>query len=152
MMTLNVLKKDSPRKWWYDQDKYQNECKRGKHQCDYVIKFGAASIVIVSSIRYTFAKGNHRMKRSKHEIIIDALGGNSVTDLVENWTFTLKEIAPYVFNAEGRDENVHTSLGAAGTAEEALESFLIRANKIILRENRKIEFKENIRKLFGNRR
>ena len=88
------------------------------------------------------------MKRLKHDIIVDALGGRLITDLMENWTFTIEEVSPYVFIAKGRNAKGHTSYGAAGTAEEALDTCLIKANKIVLRENRI----SKIKKFFGIRK
>jgi hypothetical protein len=82
------------------------------------------------------------------EIVIDALSGAPITDLIENWTFIIKEVAPYVFKAEGRDAVGHISSGAAGTAEKALYDCLKSANKIILRESRISVVKEKIKKVF----
>jgi len=88
------------------------------------------------------------MKKSKHEIIIDGLKGLPITDLIGDWTFTIKEVAPYVFKAKGRNIKGHTSYGAGGTAEEALDNCLKRTDKIIMYEKRKAEIKDKLKKIF----
>ena len=88
------------------------------------------------------------MKKSKYEMIIDGLSGKPITELVDNWIFTIKEVAPHVYKVEGRNKNERTAFGGAGTAEEALDYCLKKVDRIILWENRLERIKEKIRKHF----
>jgi hypothetical protein len=88
------------------------------------------------------------MSKSKYDMIIEGLGGSPITELKENWTFTIKEVAPYVYKVKAWDINGLTSFGAGGTAEEALDNCLRRVEKIISYQNRKSEIKNKIMKIF----
>jgi hypothetical protein len=61
------------------------------------------------------------MQKTIDELIMLALQGIPVSGLVENWTFTINEIAPYIFEAKGIDMNGRTVTGYGETAKLALQ-------------------------------
>lgn len=93
-------------------------------------------------------KGRKLMSKSKKDLIIDGLGGTPITELIENWTFTIKEIAPYVYKVEAWDINGHISSGAGGTAVEALNNCLKRVERIIAKEKAKLDVINKIKRVF----
>lgn len=73
-----------------------------------------------------------------YELIIAALGGIPIMGLVENWSFKIEEVAPYVFKAYGESIN-HDSVSSFGdTAETALMNCVRKTEKIIASEKRKL--------------
>lgn len=96
----------------------------------------------------------------EYEMIIDGLRGIPITGLVEGWEFTIKEIAPYVFRAEGRGPHFQEVSSFAGnTAEDALRGCVRRANKIALRESRRLrldaqmsKIRTSLKNLFGRQK
>jgi hypothetical protein len=70
------------------------------------------------------------------DTIIKGLQGMPITELVEDWSFTIEEIAPYVFKAQGEDIEWHMAVGYGGTAEEALKNCSKRAKRINWWKNR----------------
>ena len=87
------------------------------------------------------------MMKSKYEMLIDGLKGIPIVGLVENWDFTIKEIAPYVFEAQGRGPHWQTTTGYGGTAENALNDCMKKANKIVLREKRRLALEHSLAKM-----
>lgn len=83
-------------------------------------------------------------------IIKSASEKRPITDLVENWLFTVEEITLGRYEAKGRDAwYMHSAFGYGNTAENALLACVEKANKIVGRENRKKRIKDMLERIFG---
>ena len=56
-----------------------------------------------------------------------AIQGVPVSGLYGNWAFTVDEIAPYVFKAQGHDVSDRTVVGYGRTVEESLQNCIKKA-------------------------
>jgi hypothetical protein len=88
------------------------------------------------------------MRKSKEDMIVDGLGGVPITELIEGWTFTIKEVAPYVYKVKAWNVNGYTASGAGGTADEALNNCLKRVNKFISYQKLKSEVMDKVKRVF----
>lgn len=78
-------------------------------------------------------------------MIIDGLRGIPITGLVEDWEFTIEEIAPYIFRSHGRGPHSQEIYSYAGrTAEDALDNCVKKAHKIVLREKRQLALQNRL--------
>lgn len=85
--------------------------------------------------------------KPEYDKLVDGLQGIPLTNLVENWSFTIEEIAPYVFRAQGLDTKWHKTVGYGSTAEDALNFCVKNAKKINLRETRSLYREQALLKL-----
>lgn len=92
------------------------------------------------------------MTRLKRDLIITGLGGESIDDLVEGWSFHLQELAPYVFRVDGKDRRGHTVIGVGHTADEALDDCEKRAKRIDQIQKDLASIKDTISRIFRFRK
>lgn len=93
-----------------------------------------------------------KFKKIDENIILNALIGIPATELLEDWSFTIEEIAPYIFKAKGTDINNRLTTGYGDTAESALSDCVKHASRIKFYEDKKKKItnslSEIIKKIF----
>jgi hypothetical protein len=85
-------------------------------------------------------------------MIVDALGGSPINDLIEGWFIRIDEITPYVFRAEGKDSNGRTLLGVGGSAEDALDDCIKKIERNIQIQNKLLGIRNKITEIFNFRK
>jgi len=85
--------------------------------------------------------------KSKHIMIIEGLGGQPINELIEGWSFRIREVAPYVFRVDGMHIGGRAISGFGGTAEAALDDCIKKAERTNLSRRRLSAIMSKIRKI-----
>jgi hypothetical protein len=81
------------------------------------------------------------------KMIIAALGGVPIMGLVENWSFRIEEVSPYVFKAYGDSINLEIVVGYGGEAKAALMNCIHKVERIDLRDQRRRKLEKTLSKI-----